>query len=43
MKVRVAGTAAAAAAAAYVQANRGAIGYLPAGADPGRAKVITLR
>ena len=28
---------------AYVVANRGAIGYIPADVDPGRAKVIRIR
>ena len=28
---------------AYVLANKGAVGYLPAGSDPGKAKVIRIR
>jgi ABC-type phosphate transport system substrate-binding protein len=32
-----------AAAIAYVLANPGAVGYLPAGVDPGGAKVVRLR
>lgn len=27
----------------YVVANRGAVGYLPAGTDPGRAKVVEIK